>query len=356
MSSKNEQLSHFCQRAKTWIAASDIDSSAFEELALDLFRFQFEHNLPYQRLCRATGRLPSTVASLDHIPAVVTSAFKEADWTLLDPAARTAVFLSSGTTTQQRGRHHHSAETLAVYETALLRWFKPFVLPDLDRAEFMLLSPPPSEAPNSSLVHMFAAVTCAFGKGAFYASARHDGAWHLDFERIAHAPPQGPVVLCGTAFSFVHLCDWIAETGSMLRFPEGSRVFETGGYKGRSRTVSKPELHALISRSLGLPQTHIISEYGMSELSSQAYDRICGADQPRLFRFPPWARAQIIDPESGREAPAGKPGLIRVCDLANIASVMAIQTEDLGVRRGQAFELLGRAAQVEPRGCSLLPA
>jgi hypothetical protein len=76
--------------------------------------------------------------------------------------------------------------------------------------------------------------------------------------------------------------------------------------------------------------------------------------EPRTFRFPPWARVQIISPETGREVRDGETGLIRLFDLANVRSVLAIQTEDIGVRRGERFELLGRATQSEPRGCSLM--
>lgn len=103
----------------------------------------------------------------------------------------------------------------------------------------------------------------------------------------------------------------------------------------------------------------------MSELSSQAYDGraalLRGQDwgraavRPyRVFRFPPWARVQIISPETGREVAEGETGLIRVFDLANVFSVMAIQTEDLGIRRDEHFELIGRAALAETRGCSLM--
>ena len=99
----------------------------------------------------------------------------------------------------------------------------------------------------------------------------------------------------------------------------------------------------------------------MTELSSQAYDRAVGIELPnwrlpgsaREFHFPPWARAEIVSPESGHEVEEGETGLIRVFDLANVYSVMAVQTEDLGVRRGTGFELIGRAALAEPRGCSL---
>jgi hypothetical protein len=98
----------------------------------------------------------------------------------------------------------------------------------------------------------------------------------------------------------------------------------------------------------------------MSELSSQAYDlnaqglttNVQGAR--RVFHFPPWVRVQIVSPEMGREVGEGETGLIRIFDLANVRSVLAIQTEDLGVRRGHGFELIGRAAMSEPRGCSLM--
>jgi hypothetical protein len=129
---------------------------------------------------------------------------------------------------------------------------------------------------------------------------------------------------------------------------------ETGGYKGRSRTMPRAELHGLLQRHLGLDAAAIVCEYGMCELSSQAYDTVAGAWGPRSFHFPPWARVRILSPETGAEIPAGEPGLVCICDLANAWSVAAIQTADLGVARGEGFELLGRAERAEPRGCSLM--
>ncbi len=105
----------------------------------------------------------------------------------------------------------------------------------------------------------------------------------------------------------------------------------------------------MISKFLGVSESNIVTEYGMSELSSQAYDR------GGVFHFPPWARARVISLETGAEVGGGETGLLQVFDLANIWSVMAVQTEDLAVRRGTGFELLGRAAKSEPRGCSLMP-
>jgi hypothetical protein len=179
-------------------------------------------------------------------------------------------------------------------------------------------------------------------------------------------------LLLGTAFSLVHLLDFLVEKNVRFDLPIGSRVMETGGYKNRSRSMPKAELHALITERLGVPPENIICEYGMSELSSQAYAlgalassrRISASETTQLagwkpalpgrFQFPPWARVQIISPETGKEVAEAETGLIRVFDLANVFSVAAIQTEDLGIRRGDGFELIGRAQLAEPRGCSLM--
>jgi hypothetical protein len=214
---------------------------------------------------------------------------------------------------------------------------------------------------------MFETVRRRFGAPAsvFVGTLARDRAWTLNFDaalavlRQAVANQQS-LLLLGTAFSFVHLLDALAEHNLRFELPPGSRVMETGGYKGRARALSKTDLHSFITQQLGIPPAHIVGEYGMSELSSQAYDwsirhRASGIRHlKRLFRFPPWARALIISPETNRPVAEGETGLLRIFDLANVFSVMAIQTEDLAVQRGEGFELIGRAARAEPRGCSLM--
>jgi hypothetical protein len=207
---------------------------------------------------------------------------------------------------------------------------------------------------------MFDTVRLAFASydSIFTGVIDPQGLWKLDLAGTVSAIRDSissarPLALLGTAFSFVHLLDYLVERGLRWELSAGSRVLETGGYKGRSRSLPKEELHALIRRHLGIPETHIICEYGMSELSSQAYDRVAGA-APTAFQFPPWARARIISPETGAEVANGETGLIQVFDLANVSSVMAVQTEDLAIRRGGRFELIGRVELAEPRGCSLM--
>ncbi|HEY0257359.1 MAG TPA: acyl-protein synthetase, partial [Candidatus Methylacidiphilales bacterium] len=134
-----------------------------------------------------------------------------------------------------------------------------------------------------------------------------------------------------------------------LRLPRGSWLLETGGFKGRSREISKVELYAHLSRLFSVPDKSIWNEYGMSELSSQAYARGTSS----LHEVPPWARVLVCDPATNREVHLGERGLVRWIDLANIDSVMALQTLDLAERTPHGFRLIGRLPRTEPRGCSL---
>jgi hypothetical protein len=368
MSSSNELMS-FAARLRGIMAASTRKPPAalpaFDQLALELFALQFKHNAAYRRLCEARGARPDTVAHWTEIPAAPTSAFKEFELSCLPEAERTAVFHSSGTTGQQPSRHFHNADSLALYETSLLAWFESCLQLAMGNWQLAILTPPPAEAPHSSLIHMFETIRrqCSPGEPGFFGKAVADGAWALDLEAaeelLRKATASGrPLLVLGTAFSYVHLLDRLTERDLRFPLPPGSCALETGGYKGRSRSLPKSALHALISQRLGIPPDHIVCEYGMSELSSQAYDCAVALSRntqhaTRIFRFPPWARVQIISPETGSEVGEGETGLIRVVDLANVYSVMAIQTEDLGIRRGDAFTLAGRAVSAEPRGCSL---
>ncbi|MDD5141124.1 MAG: hypothetical protein PHY43_12795 [Verrucomicrobiales bacterium] len=345
----------------------------FNALALELFALQFKHNSAYRKICEARKLTPEVVGHWTQIPAVPTVAFKELELTLLAPDERTTVFHSSGTTEQKPSRHFHSAESLKIYEASLTPWFLENVRTDLRFTIYDLrlicLTPPPEQVPHSSLVHMFETVRQTMGapETAFVGKTAADGAWTLDFDAALAAlgnNPQSaicnPQLILGTAFSFVHLLDYMVERDLRVELPAGSHVMETGGYKNRSRTMPKTELHALITERLGVPRENIICEYGMSELSSQAYDskfhHPSSIIHQRVFSFPPWARVQIISPETGREVAEGETGLIRVFDLANVFSVAAIQTEDLAIRRGGGFELIGRTQLAEPRGCSLMTA
>jgi hypothetical protein len=133
-----------------------------------------------------------------------------------------------------------------------------------------------------------------------------------------------------------------------MRLPVGSIAVETGGYKGTRRELPKTDLYALFRGRLGLPANDVVNEYGMTELSSQFYSR--GVGTPHFG--PPWARGLVVDPATGREVEDGATGVLRLFDAANLWSVCAVQTQDLAIRYGDNFVLIGRDPAALPRGCS----
>ncbi len=363
--SANRDLSSFAARLRDVIPAATLRSDEFKELALELFALQFRHNTPYRRFCELRGSTPDAIVNWPDIPAVPTLAFKELEFTALPPTERIAVFHSSGTTAQRPSRHYHNADSLALYELSAWQWFAAHV-PVSDPGNLVILTPPPAQVPHSSLVHMFGLIRekMARPESAFVGKATNDGSWTLDLDAaiatLRNTERDGRSVgVLGTAFSFVQLLDHLSERGVAFQMPAGSWALETGGYKGRSRALPREELHTVLSGQLGISRRRILCEYGMSELSSQAYDRSLGhgdgdADTKRFFQFPAWARVRVTSPETGAEVAEGETGLVRIFDLANVYSVMALQTEDFAVRRGNGFELIGRAPAAEPRGCSLM--
>lgn len=335
----------------------------FDSLARELFRLQSRGVGPLKSLCKARGIAPDELDDWRQFPAMPTAMFKEFELTSLPADDRPYFFLSSGTTERARSRHFHNDTSLKLYERSLLRWFARNVIGDRTFMSFISLTPDSDQAPNSSLVHMFDCIGREHVNGSRFLGCIDDaGDWVAEFEQLMKMLKHvdGPVLLLGTAFSFVHALDWMKSNQQALKLPAGSRVMETGGYKGRSRVIPKLELHRQIRNRFGIAEQDVLCEYGMSELSSQAYDTDRGTDkqgeEARLFRFPPWARALIVSPETGKEVADGEIGLLRIFDLANVWSVMAIQTEDLAVKHGNQFELIGRVPEAEPRGCSLTSA
>jgi len=169
-----------------------------------------------------------------------------------------------------------------------------------------------------------------------------DAGGALDLAAFRRAVDE-PVLIFGTALAFLHLFERFE-----IKLAPGSLAMETGGYKGTTRMLTKAELYTRFADSLNLQPDAILNEYSMTELSSQWYTR--GLGNPHVG--PAWTRAMVIDPETNREVSDGGQGLLRLFDLANLGSVLAIQTQDLAIRRGSCFELLGRDPAALPRGCS----
>jgi phenylacetate-coenzyme A ligase PaaK-like adenylate-forming protein len=330
----------------------------FEELALELFAFQFEHCEIYRRFCEGRGQTPQNVKTWRQIPAVPTSALKEVELRSFPAEETEHQFRTSGTATNVRGTLH--LDTLELYEASLLPTFRRFMFPEFmlpeDRAAIRILAPSHLEQPDSSLSHMFGVAIDALGEPESGFEVKNG---ELNFDHVLtllveSAASETPITLCGTAFAFVHLIDHMSERGVLIGLPSASRIMETGGFKGRSREISRIELYAELKRVLGIPAERIVNQYGMTELGSQFYDSVLrGPSEPRRKLGPPWARVVIVDPETGHEAATGHVGSIVVVDLANTGSVLAMQTGDLGRAILDGFEVIGREPGADTRGCSI---
>ncbi|MCE0523606.1 MAG: acyl-protein synthetase [Methylacidiphilales bacterium] len=324
-----------------------IDEAKWNDLAGELFAWQFARVPAYRRLCLAHGITPKSFTSWRDIPAVPQQLFKRTLLYAHGSVSPAAIYVTSGTTTGQPGRQHLLATD--IYRAVAVEGARRagFLSGEI---ELQFLTPSPEEAPYSSLSAMFGFWQKALHQTGSCFSIRHG---HFEFSRLRETltmliKTRRPVAICGTAFSFVHMIDAWADLPP-LRLPRGSRLLETGGFKGRSREISKAKLYAQLARAFSVRDGAIWNEYGMSELSSQAYAR--GRNGPH--KTPPWARVVISDPATGREVGVGKKGLVRWIDLANIDSVLALQTLDVAERTAQGFRLIGRLSRTEPRGCSL---
>lgn len=315
-------------RILDWIA--DPPAADFERMALEVHRFQLAGNPAYRRYCET---LPPA-RDWRQIPALPQQVFKQ-EAVRSFPAETTArTFRTSGTTGEGFGEHHF--HSLRLYQAAALRGWE---LAGLGGRRVLALVPSPVEAPHSSLSQM-AAWLCEDDSAFFVRGGA--GEWNRLEQTLESATE--PLVLFGTALAFL---DWM-ERGHSCRLPDGSLIVETGGYKGSGREIPKAELYDRIAEFLGIDPAAIVNEYGMTELSSQFYAR--GVGTPHLG--PPWARALVIHPETGTEVADGETGILRLVDTANLWSVCAVQTRDLAIRRGDAFELIGRDPSALPRGCS----
>ena len=323
------------------ITAADIFSIAskkeFEKITLKVFRHQYENNAVYHKFCNLLKKNPTNVKRIPDIPFLPIQFFKS-ERIVSNKAPDEIIFTSSGTTGMSTSKHH--VTDLSVYETSFRQAFSQFYGNIEDYCVLALL-PSYLERDGSSLIYMV--------EDLIEGSQHPDSGFYLNeyqqlAEKLIALDKEGQnVLLIGVTYA---LLDIIEQFDFQLN---NTIIMETGGMKGKRKEMIREELHAILSKRFGVSTIH--SEYGMTELLSQAYSLGNG-----IFECPPWMNVIIRDTEDALSLIGyNKTGGINVIDLANINSCAFIATQDLGKKyENQTFEVLGRFDNSDIRGCNLL--
>lgn len=337
----------------------EITEEIFNDLSCTVFFYQFKNNIPYQKYCLSRNKTPDTINNYRDIPAVPASAFKEVTLTCFPENESVNYFLTSGTTQGRQGKHYiHNYD---LYHASLLPAFSYYVLPDCKKMEMIILSPSPDDLPHSSLINMFEVVRKSLGTEMSSYYMNNQG---IIFDNLSERleiiqNSVTPVCLLGTSLSFRYFIDWCLHRGIKFNLPAGSRLMDTGGAKAKAKEIARDKLLDEYKNVFGIPSYAIINEFGMTEMFSQYYDacfRMHSTNQKLqqdVKMGPPWLRSLAVDPETLEPLPDGRIGLLRHFDLANVETVMALQTEDIGIVKGRELILLGRSIGAPERGCSL---
>lgn len=336
-----------------FIDQATVSESAFNQLALKLFAHQFKHNLPFQKYCQGKGQTPRLVKNWKDIPAVPINAFKDLTLSCVQTERCERTFMTSGTTRAEvKGMHFHP--TLAVYDASMLKNFDHHFMQGEKHLKMGILFPTEEIMPNSSLAHYLALAFKHFGtpSSAYYIDQQGLQTDALCLALEAAQSTGEPFALLGASYSFVHLMDALSARGQRFKLPPGSRILDTGGFKGQSREIPMEVFYEQLNSHLGVSRDRCINMYGMTELSTQFYDR-GNQTVPSIKRGPHWIRSRLVDPLSGQGVKPGERGILAHTDLANFNSVVTILTEDVGVASEDGFLLLGRAQGAQAKGCSM---
>ncbi len=339
-------------------AAFELDAvgraERFDALAFDIHRYQVDA-IPGIRRLSERHPAPDSVAT---IPAVPVEAFRQARIAAHPAELDVACFETSGTSSNQRGRHCFRETT--TYRELALRFGRRALL-DENAAPPVVVAIAPQQRSASSLGFMMDAFMAEWSAPDISVPSRWllcDGSVDVDGLRRAVdiAASRGThMLLLATSFALVYLLDALGEHS--LPLPLGSVVMQTGGFKGKTREVPRDELRLNVAQALRIDPLQVVSEYGMTELSSQLYEgtvpgaRLVG--QSWEYIAPPWLRVSPVDAVTLLPVPDGEVGLARFVDLANVDSALVLVTRDRLRRTPAGVELLGRDPGAVSRGCSL---
>ena len=307
----------------------------FESMAVKIFKYQFDNNKIYRSFCDLINKNPSDITNSNQIPFLPIKFFKS-HIVLSSNQSIEKKFISSGTTNTNLSTHYIT--DLKLYESSFENSFKYF-FGDIKEFTILALLPSYLENKNSSLIYMVDKLIKKTKKknSSFYLNN------YIELKEKLHELKNEKVILIGVTYALLNLIEKFN-----FKLPNLT-IVETGGMKGRRKEMIRNELHTKLINGFG---TNLIcSEYGMTELLSQAYSTNNG-----IFQCPPWMKIHIREPQDALSFKKnGITGGVNVIDLANINSCSFIATEDLGKKNDENnFEILGRFDNSDIRGCNLL--
>ena len=355
-------------RIRTMFASGvDGDPAPFEELALDIFAYQYRSNLPYRDYCNALGKGPGNVTRWQDIPAFPTESFKTELVTSFPFDAAVMANLTSGTTAIVRGQIFRDEIGRELVLDANRIMTGAYLFPDFakgERCRVLILAPSPEMAPSMGMAVGMDETRRLFGTADSRFLLSHSG---IDVGALVQALTKSetsgvPVAMIGSTSAFVFFFNACKKRGVSFHLPAGSRIGDGGGYRGRFGDMTQEDYLRLAYEVLGIPATHCVNVLGMAESATGYFDntlrRMVKGLSPakRMRQNPPWTRTVAVSLDTLAPLPAGEVGLLRHYDVANLPTVLAVQTDNLGFcdELGN-FQIVGRAQREASGKVSAMP-
>lgn len=348
-------------------AGVDGDRRPFDQLALDLFAYQYAYNPPYREFCDAKGTSPDNIHTWEEIPAFPTQAFKTEIVATFPLEEAEMTILTSGTTNpNQRGRIFRDELGKQLALTANRVMMDAYLFPDFasgQRCRILILAPSPETAPSMGMALGMEETRERFGTPNSRFLLGRTG---LDVKALVDALDQAesdgvPIALIGSTSAYVYFFQACKRKNMYWRLPAGSRVADGGGYRGRFGEVTRADYYRMVEQHLGVPWTHCVNILGMGEAGTNHCDNvlrdcITGRDSGIRHKMPPpWVRIRAVSVEDLSLLPPGEVGLLRHYDLTNLPTVVAVQSDNLGFTDGaRGFEIVGRAKVIDGK-VSVIP-
>lgn len=326
------------------------DEDRFNKLALKEFELQYNTIKPYCDYCRSKKVSPETITNWKEIPAVPSLAFKKFILTTFSVEKAEHAYFTSGTTDHTRkGSIYRDKGAVDLINAANGLLTREYVFPDVDRMKILLMTPSPQMAPGIGMAVGLERVRTEFGtQESTYLITKRGLNVELLLKSLIEADRTvEPIALVGSTTGFIYFFNACEKDGIQFKLPPKSRVCDGGGYMGQFGECSREEYFEKCRRILGVEEHYCINVLGMGEISTNFFDNVLkdylnGKNGKRYKVIPPWTRIEVVDINNFHKLPRGETGLLRHYDLINRAMVMAVQTDNLGFKIEEGFEIIGR--------------